>query len=126
MIKMALVAVAGVLLILQVKTVKSEYAIFIAIGISLFLFFGMSDKLEAVVETIWNVTEAINLDKEYVKIILKMLGIVYVAEFASAICKDAGYQTIATQIEIFGKLTLLVQGLPILEALLLTIQELMI
>lgn len=126
MIKIALVAVAGVLLILQVKAVKSEYAIFIAIGISLFVFFKMTDKLEAVVNTIWNVTDAIQLDKEYIKILLKMLGIVYVAEFASAICKDAGYQTIATQIEIFGKLTLLVQGLPILEALLLTIQELMI
>lgn len=126
MIKIALVAVAGVLLVLQVKVVKSEYAIFIAIGISLFVFFEMTDKLEAVVNTIWNVTDAIQLDKEYIKILLKMLGIVYVAEFASAICKDAGYQTIATQIEIFGKLTLLVQGLPILEALLLTIQELMI
>ena len=126
MIKIALIAVAGVLLILLMKSVKSEYGIYVAIGISLILLLGMSSKLENVVETIWSVTEAIQLDKKYVKIILKMLGVVYVAEFSSAICKDAGYQTIASQIEMFGKLTLLVQGMPILEALLLTIQELFI
>ena len=126
MIKIALIAVAGVLLILLMKSVKSEYGIYVAIGISLILLWGMSSKLENVVETIWSVTEAIQLDKKYVKIILKMLGVVYVAEFSSAICKDAGYQTIASQIEMFGKLTLLVQGMPILEALLLTIQELFI
>ena len=126
MIKMSLIAVVGVLLILLMKSVKSEYGIYVAIGISLILLFGMSSKLENVLDTIWNVMEAIQLDKKYVKIILKMLGIVYVAEFSSAICKDAGYQTIASQIEVFGKLTLLVQGMPILEALLLTIQELFI
>lgn len=126
MIKMSLIAVVGVLLILLMKSVKSEYGIYVAIGISLILLFGMSSKLENVLDTIWSVMEAIQLDKKYVKIILKMLGIVYVAEFSSAICKDAGYQTIASQIEVFGKLTLLVQGMPILEALLLTIQELFI
>ena len=52
-----------------------------------------------------------------------MLGITYVAEFSSAICKDAGYQSIANQIEIFGKITILVMSLPIILALMKTIQE---
>jgi stage III sporulation protein AD len=55
--------------------------------------------------------------------LLKMLGVTYVAEFASGICRDAGYQTIASQIEIFSKLTILVLSLPILVALLNTIQN---
>ena len=36
-------------------------------------------------------------------ILLKMAGVTYVAEFASGICKDAGYQNIAVQIEIFSQ-----------------------
>ena len=52
----------------------------------------------------------------------KMIGITYIAEFSSGICKDAGYQTLAGQIEIFGKLTILVLGLPVLLALLQTIR----
>ena len=52
-----------------------------------------------------------------------MIGITYIAEFASGICKDTGYQTIAVQIEIFSKLTILAMGVPVLLALLETIQE---
>ena len=37
--------------------------------------------------------------------------------FSSAICKDAGYQTIALQIEVFAKITILVLSLPVLSAL---------
>ena len=47
----------------------------------------------------------------------------YIAEFASGICKDAGYQTIAGQIETFAKLTILALGMPVLTALLETVRE---
>ena len=42
-----------------------------------------------------------HLETSYFSVILKMVGITYIAEFASGICKDAGYQTIAGQIETF-------------------------
>ena len=47
-----------------------------------------------------------------------MLGITFVAEFSSALCRDAGYQTIAQQIEVFAKLAVLVLGLPVVFSLL--------
>ena len=52
-----------------------------------------------------------------------MIGIAYVAEFASGICKDAGHQATAAQIELFCKLSVMVLSIPILLALLETIQE---
>ncbi len=63
------------------------------------------------------------MDAAYLGTLIKMLGVTYIAEFSSSICKDAGYQTIAKQIEIFGKLAILVMSMPILLALLDTIQE---
>ena len=54
---------------------------------------------------------------------LKMIGITYIAEFSSGVCRDAGYQTIAVQIEIFSRLTILALGMPVLLALLETIRE---
>ena len=50
----------------------------------------------------------------------------YISEFSSSICKDTGYQTIAVQIEVFSKLTILAMGMPILLALLETIQEFLV
>ena len=64
----------------------------------------------------------IKMDQSYIGTLMKMLGITYVAEFSSSICKDSGYQTIATQIEIFGKLAVMLLSMPILMALLDTIK----
>ena len=37
-----------------------------------------------------------------------MIGITYIGQFASGICKDAGYSTTAAQIELFCKLSVMV------------------
>ena len=47
---------------------------------------------------------------------LKVIGITYVCEFSSGVCRDAGYQAVAGQIEVLGKLTVMFAGLPILFA----------
>ena len=60
----------------------------------------------------------LDLDYAYVAILLKMLGITYVSELVSAICKDAGYQSVALQIEIFARLGIMVLCIPILMTLL--------
>ena len=122
-VQAAMIGIAGIILIMQVKNGKSEYAIYLTIAISLILFAGMSGKLSQLSKTIESIGSAINIDDAYMRTLMKMLGIVYVSEFASGICKDAGYQTIAGQIEIFAKLTILVLSLPILEALLTVIQN---
>ena len=44
------------------------------------------------------------------------------SEFSSAICKDAGYQAMGAQIELFCKLSVMVMGMPVLLALLETIE----
>lgn len=122
-IQMAGVGVVGTLLALQFKNGKNEYAIYTVIAVSLVLFYGMKDKLELIQDTVSAINSLVNINTDYVAILLKMIGITYVAEFATGICKDAGYQTIASQIEIFAKLTILTFSMPVLEALLLTIKD---
>ena len=46
----------------------------------------------------------------------------YIAEFASDLCRDAGYQGVAGQIQIFGKISVLAVSVPVLTALLDVIQ----
>jgi len=53
----------------------------------------------------------------YVETILKIIGIAYIAEFASQITKDAGQGTIASKIELGGKIIILAMAVPILTAL---------
>ena len=108
MLQIGILGVAGVLLALQFKSVKSEYSIYISIAL-----------IKLVLNEVSNV---VGLNSDYFKTMWKILGITYAAEFSSAICKDAGYQTIALQIEVFAKITILVLSLPVLSALLQTIR----
>lgn len=121
-----ILAVAGILLAVQFKNTKTEYGLYISLVLSLFIFLSIIAKVEIIVRAFRSIGDYIDLDKTYVETLIKILGITYVAEFSSGICKDAGYQTIASQIQIFGKLTILVLSMPILSALLNTIKEFLI
>ena len=125
-IQIALFGVVGTLLALQFKSGKSEYGIYVSLAVSLFLFLCMLSRLEIFVQTVKKIADYIKLDTGQMSILLKMAGVTYVAEFASGICKDAGYQNIAVQIEIFTKLTILAIGMPVLLALLELIGDFLI
>ena len=121
-IQIGVIGVAGTLLAVQFKTGKTEYGIYISVALSLLIFFFILGKLEVMIDTVRMIGSYISVDTAYMGTLVKMLGVTYIAEFSSSICKDAGYQTIAKQIEIFGKLAILVMSMPILTALLNTIQ----
>ena len=121
-LQIGIIGVAGSLLALQFKSGKAEYGIYISIALSILVFAGILGQLETLIETIRRIGSYIHVDSVYISTLLKMLGITYVAEFSSSICKDAGYQTIAGQIEIFGKLAVFVLSMPVLLALLDTVK----
>ena len=125
-IQIALLGVVGTLLALQFKSGKSEYGIYVSLAVSLFLFLCMLSRLEIFVRTVKKIADYIKLDAGQMSILLKMAGVTCMAEFASGICKDAGYQNIAVQIEIFTKLTILAIGMPVLLALLELIGDFLI
>ena len=121
-LQIGIIGVVGSLLALQFKSGKAEYGIYISIALSILVFAGILGQLETLIETIRRIGSYIHVDSVYISTLLKMLGITYVAEFSSSICKDAGDQTIAGQIEIFGKLAVFVLSMPILLALLDTVK----
>lgn len=122
-VQVGLLGVAGALLAIQFKSGKSEYSIYIAVAVSVLIFGGILGQFSVFLDTIYEIGDSMNLNSSYIGTLVKMIGITYTSEFASSICKDAGYQTIAVQIEIFGKLMILVLSVPIILAVLETIGE---
>lgn len=121
-LQIGIIGVVGILLAIQFKGGNAEYGIYISIVLSIIVFAGIIGHLDMLIETIRQISSYINVDKVYMNTLMKMLGITYISEFASSICKDAGYQTIAGQIEIFGKLSVFVLSMPVLLALLDTVK----
>ena len=121
-VTIAAVGTAAVLLASLMKGVKAEYGFFLAAAAGMFIFFYGIQKLDSIIHVIGQIQEAIRLDNVYFATLMKMVGITYVAEFSAGICRDAGFGALGSQIEIFGKLSILAVSMPILLALMETIQ----
>lgn len=78
--------------------------------------------METILEALGRLRDLIQIDPVYLGTLMKMTGITYIAEFSSGICKDAGYGAVGTQIEIFGKLSMLAVSMPIVLALMETLK----
>ncbi len=122
-IKIAILGIAGALLGIMLKGQKREYELFVTLGVSLCIFYFIMSKLQLVISVINRMQDYVELDTQYIAILIKMIGITYVSEFSANLCKDAGYQAVAGQIEMFGKLSILVISMPVILVLLETVGE---
>lgn len=119
----AAAGLTAVLLAVQLKSVKSEYGVYLVMAAGVFIFLNGLGKMEVILDTLAQIRDSIQIESIYLDMLLRMIGIAYVAEFASGICRDAGYGALGSQIEIFGKLSILAVSMPVFGALLETVQS---
>ena len=122
-IKLALVGIVGVLLAVPMKSYKAEYGIYIGIAVCLVILgYGMQ-YFAGILSSIEQLRRYLNNNYSYITVLLKAVGATYACELCAGICKDAGYGGIAGQVEMIGKLYILLIGMPVLMALLESIQS---
>lgn len=59
-----------------------------------------------------------DIDTEYIKLLLKTVGVAVLTQFAADICIDSGETALATKIEFAGKSVILALSLPTVKTLL--------
>ena len=120
-IKISLLGICGVILCFFLKETRPEYTAFITMGIGIMILGLAVGKLEYLFGTLQKLKDSLPVEQEYLTTLVKMIGITYIGQFSAGICKDAGHQATAAQIELFCRLSVLVQSVPILLALLETL-----
>lgn len=122
-IKIVLVGLMGVLLAAPLKSYKAEYGVYIGIAVCLVILGYAMQYFAGILSAIEQIHGYLNGSYSYITVLLKAVGATYACEFCAGICKDAGYSGIAGQVEIIGKLYILLTGMPILISLLERIQS---
>ncbi len=107
------VAVFAVLL----REERPEMALLLVLGFGVLIFILVLRKMGAVIGLFRDLSRLARVDELYLTTLLKILGIAYIAEFGAQICRDAGEGTIASKIEMVGKILILVLALPIFAAI---------
>lgn len=116
-LKIGILGIAGVMVALQFKSVKPEISLYMGLTVSILIFSFSLDGLFQILKRMEAFAGYIDAGDSYFRLLFKAVGITYICEFCSSICKDAGYAAVAGQIEIFGKLTVLFMGMPVLTAI---------
>jgi len=123
MINIALIGITATLMAIMFKKGKEEYSLYISISACIIIILLGIGKLEVIIDAINKLQGYIQINKAYIGILIKIIGITYVTEFSASLCKDSGYHSIGEQIELVGKLTILAISMPIMLALLETLNN---
>ena len=124
MLKIAVIGVMAVFLAIPLQKEKAEFGMLVIMAACLLLLSLSLGKMREVVDIVHRVEEYLGNSSMYVGILLKIIGITYVAEFGANLCNDAGYGAVANQKEFYGKLMILAVSIPILMTLIETIGSL--
>ena len=127
---MNIITIAGLCLIASVicKTLEknsSEIKILLAVFTVCIIFFRISGELSQVVSAIQDIFSRSDMDEDYLNILFKGLGICYITQLGCECCKECGEDVIASQLELTGKIAMLIISLPLFKALVAIIEGLL-
>lgn len=119
------IGLTGAVLAVYVKESNKEIAVLISLATGLVLFIYALSKVGVVINILAELAERANINMFYLTIVLKIMGIAYIAEFGAQICRDAGEGSTATKIEFAAKILVMVLALPIIMALMESVLRLL-
>ncbi|PZE22059.1 stage III sporulation protein AD [Paenibacillus xerothermodurans] len=112
-------------LVLIIKEQKPMFAFLLITftGITIFLF--LLGKISSVIQVLEDLAIKANINMIFLKTILKIIGIAYIAEFGAQIVRDAGQESVAAKIELAGKVLIMVMAIPIVSVIIETVMKLL-
>lgn len=117
-LKIVMVGILAAVLAVILREERPEIAVVVSLVTGLVIFVFLITKLNSVITILKYFASKANIDVLYFSTILKVIAIAYITEFGAQICRDAGEGTIASKIELAGKVLIMVVAIPILAALL--------
>jgi stage III sporulation protein AD len=112
-----LALIAAVLSVL-IKGQRPDIAIQISIAAGIIIFLFMVVRISTVIVLLKDLANRVNIDIVYLGTVLKIIGIAYITTFGADVCRDAGEGSIASKIELAGKVMIMILAIPIVTSLL--------
>jgi stage III sporulation protein AD len=125
MIQIVGIGLIATVLTLVIREQKPMFAFLLAAFTGLYVFLFLIGKIDTVITMLEELADRSGIPTIYLKTILKIIGIAYIAEFGAQIIRDAGQEGIASKIEFAGKVLILVMAVPIIGVIVETVINLL-
>lgn len=112
-------------LILIIKEQKPMFAFILSAFTGIMIFLFLIGKIGSVIHVLEDLAMQSGVNMVFLKTILKIIGIAYIAEFGAQIVRDAGLESIASKIELSGKILIMVMAIPIITVIIETVIKLL-
>ncbi|MFR3155343.1 MAG: stage III sporulation protein AD [Christensenellales bacterium] len=116
-IKIVGISIFAVIMIIILKNYRPEMALVLSIitGIGIMLY--AISKMSSVINVLNDLVSKSGVNTDFLLIIIKVIGIAYIVEFGKNVCIDAGQSSIATKLEMAGKVVIVVLTIPLISSL---------
>ena len=124
-----LISIVGVCVItavasLFIKKYQPEYSLVLTLLAGAAVLTALAVTLGSIIKELKDIFDSSKLDSEVFKVVVKALGICYITGFAADTCRDFGQTSLASKVELAGKITVAVLTLPLVKGILSTALEL--
>lgn len=119
-IKIIGIGFIALIIAIVLKQYRPEFAIYVSIIAGVLILLFLSDKITEIFNLVESMSTKSNINSKYIMILIKITGIAILTEFAVSVCKDANETSIASKIDMGGKVLIIAISLPIIKALLET------
>lgn len=118
------VAFIALIVISLIKNYRSEFTMYVSIIAGAIILIFVVNELAPIVTMLQSLSEKMGVSSTFFSILLKITGIAYLSEFGANVCRDSGETAIASKVELAGKVLIISLSIPILLALMETLNEL--
>lgn len=100
-----------------IKKYSPEYSVLVEIGSVLLVLIFSYPYIKNIIDFYYEYTGYSGISNNYIKIVIKTIGIAILTQFASDMCKDSGQNALSGKIEFAGKLIMAVFAIPMAQTL---------
>lgn len=98
----------------------------IGITAGLLILLTVMEQVTGILGSVSVIADNFGIDKKGLSIIIKVIGISCVAQFAANTCRDSGESALAEKVEMAAKILVLALAMPIVEIILQSVNSLLL
>lgn len=123
--KISVIALAGTVLAVVLKEYRKEYSLYVGLATVVIILSMIINQLGAVFELFTEWQNELSYGEFYIPVVIKILGVAYIADFTAQICRDAGENSIGSKVELAGKVMVFYLALPIMTSIMELIKSIL-
>lgn len=121
----ALMVVAAVSAVFLRESRMKTTALLLMLAAGVLVMLRLLPYLSSMIETLSALSDWAGVNASYLSLLLKIIGVAYIAEFGAQLCRDAGEGAAAMKVEMAARVAIVLLALPMLTSVVSSVLELL-